>query len=214
VEESGATISSDAEVATSDHLASELSRMAENDSDLAKEVEARLRGAKVRFDGTSSTIETPPESRTPTPPQASSLSATPRPAKQEDEGMPAGHVSVVPARNGTTANPVRSATVGQARDQAWRREFAREQAENAAPVRRQRHSYVGKVVRALPFVLIFMFLVLRFDRTVSLFGALFGLTFGVLVVVALIVATSRVGRKTTSMPRDDTLRSSSRRRLP
>jgi hypothetical protein len=214
VEESGATISSEAEVATSDHLASELSKMAENDSDLAKEVDARLRGAKVRFDGTSPTIETQPESGTPTPQRASSPSDPARPASHERGRTPAGHASVAPARNGPTAHPVRSATADQARDQDWARELAREQAENAAPARRPRYAHAGKVVRAIPFVLIFMFLVLGFDRTVSLFGALFGLTFGVLVVVALIVATSRVGRKTTSMPRDDTLGSSSRRRLP
>lgn len=52
-------------------------------------------------------------------------------------------------------------------------------------------------------MLIVLFLMLGFDRTVSIIsgGVIIGL--GVLIVAGLVVATSRVGRKTTSMIRDD-----------
>lgn len=225
-EESGTSIGMDAEVASSDDLASELSKMAENDSELAKEVEARLRGAKVRFDGAAPTIEAQPEpdaepavagaaaaSREPIP----SLAGAARQARQGDWRTASTPASVARGRQTPAANPVHPVTSGkasgQARGQEWAEAFTREEAENAAPAPRRR-AYAGKVARALPFVLIVLFLVLGFDRTVSIISGAVITGVGVLIVIGLIIATSRVGRKTTSMPRGDQMRTGRKRRLP
>lgn len=173
IEERGSSIGADAEIPSSDDVAAELSKMADNDSELARDVDARLRGAKVRFDGASPTIEAQPEPPTSTP------------------SRPATPVTTVPTRD-----PVRPVTTHDAFREAVL-------VESAAPADRRRHPYAGKVARAIPFVLIVLFLVVGFDRTVSIISGGIIIGVGVLIVAGLIAATSRVGRKTTSMIRDD-----------
>lgn len=111
IEERGSSIGSDVEIPSSDDVAAELSKMAENDSELAKDVDARLRGAKVRFDGASPTIETQPgpepASSTPAPqvPAAGSNRAT-----QRDHGAAAYRtLAPIPALPGA-ARPARQGT--------------------------------------------------------------------------------------------------------
>lgn len=230
IEDSGSSISSDAEVASSDDLASELSKMAENDSDLAKEVEARLRGAKVRFDGTAPMIDAQPDlepaSSTPAPdvPEAGSrrdhgaaahrtvsrapipsLADAARPARQGDRRTARASEPANPARD-VKASPAGPVGTGPVRDPAPA------PAETAAPASRRRHPYAGKAVRAIPFALIVLFLVLGFDRTVSIISLGIIIGIGALIVTGLVVATSRVGRKTTSMLRDDQAGSGRERR--
>lgn len=200
IEENGSSISEDADVARSDDLASELSKMAENDSDLAKAVEARLRGAKVRFDGTSPTIETQsdPELDASTPYIPDAVSGGPTQQTGVRKPIPSLADAVPPVRQRdrrtATAPPLVTTTIDQTPDPP--------PAEITHMTRRRLNA--GKIVRAIPFVLIVLFLILGFDRTVSIIsvGVILGL--GVLIVAGLVAATSRVGRKTTSMFRDDT----------
>lgn len=227
VDERGSSIGSDVEIPSSDDVAVELSKMAENDSELAKDVDARLRGAKVRFDGAAPTIEAQPDPE----PEPVVPAAGPR----QDEGAAAPRTlapvpslpgAVRPARSGdrrmpATSGPARSVATPPASDSVHpvatrdvSGDAPREAVlvETAAPAGRRRHPYAGKVVRAIPFVLIVLFLVLGFDRPVSIIsgGIIIGL--GVLIVTGLVFATSRVGRKTTSMVRDDHTRMSQKRR--
>lgn len=61
----------------------------------------------------------------------------------------------------------------------------------------------GSIVRAIPFVLIVLFLVIGVNDPGALFGAVVLFVLGGLVLAGVLYASGRVGRKTTSMPRDD-----------
>ncbi len=195
VEASGSSISADAEVAAGDDLASELSQMTRNDSDLAKEVEARLRGAKVRFDGRAPVIESQPE-----PPASVAPAPSPPPAPSPSQGAATGALRqdqdrlaaepVAPGRSAPATQPVGSGVNDRSR---------------------ARPALVDNIIRALPFLLIAIFVVQGFSSTVTIIGGVVMVVIGMLTVIGLLGATSRVGRKTTSMVRDDP---SSRRRLP
>ncbi len=177
----------------SDDAASELARMAADDSPLAREVEAELAGAKVTFDGAAAVIQTDRVDVT-----------------HSADGAPvvAGHAPVV-----RETPAVESVAEPSTRPQpVWPTSRVAPVAPAGAmdtpvgPNEGQRPALGGldpaTVVRRVPFVLIGCF-VLGFGRSLPGFGGIIGVALVIGLIYVLIKVAAASSRKTTSMPRDE-----------
>lgn len=178
------TIGTPADRLASSDTADELASMATTDSELSRQIDAQLSGAKVTFEGATPAITSDPEATpaTPPPPTAREIAMErtrlARVAQQERDAAGAANASPQPAA------------------------FERIRARYRTPVlpggiRR------GTLLRALPFILIALFVVLGSNRAMTLLGILFGLAGGIVLLIVILNAATRTGRKTTHMPKDD-----------
>lgn len=194
------TIGTPSDQLGSEDTADELATMASTDSELSRQIDAQLSGAKVTFDGVTSTITPEPDA-----PPAAAPTATPA-------TQPAAVVQAdTPRQPAATAQTAAIERIRLAREE----QRSRDAAAGAQPGTSGRFparlrtpasspdSGLGKTVRIAPFVLIAMFILLGFDRMIAMFGVIFGIGAGLLLLVIILRQASRTGRKTTDMPKDD-----------
>lgn len=202
------TIGTASDGVASEDAADELATMANPDSELSRQIDAQLSGAKAMFDGATPAITSDPDeapthaapATVPVPAaargNASQTAATARPASQP--------APVTRATGESSAQAAAIERIRLAREEQRLRDAAVERVRTQHP--RRGVAQVGvptKVLRAAPFILIAMVMLLRFDRLMVLFGILFAIGAGLLLLVVLLNLTSRTGRKTGDMPRDD-----------
>lgn len=195
--------------------ADELATMATSDSELSRQIDAQLSGAKATFDGATPAITSDPDAA-PTP---SAPATVPVPAAARgNASQPAAT-----ARTASQPAPVTRATGERAAQAAAieRIRLAREEQrmrdatvsgtpsapmgtierlENRASWRERD---LGKIISVAPFILILIFILVGFNRVMALVGIAFAIGAGLLLVIVLLNLTSRTGRKTGDMPKDD-----------
>lgn len=191
------TIGTASDGVASEAAADELATMATSDSELSRQIDAQLSGAKATFDGATPAITSDPDAA-PTP---SAPATVPGPAAAR------GNASQSAAAARTASQPAQAAAIERirlAREEQRLRDAAVERVRTQHP--RRGGAQVGvptKVLRAAPFILILIFILLGFNRVMALVGIAFTIGAGLLLVVVLLNLTSRTGRKTGDMPRDD-----------
>jgi len=202
----GATIGTASDPLASAAAADELTRMAKTDSELSRQIDAELSGAKVTFDGATSTITPDPD--------ASPASATTSPPSTQPAATrpvnPRQSASTVQAAAQTAVQAAAIERIRLAREEQRDRDAAsatKAGAQSTVGRVRERASSAeiptGSILRLLPFILIALFVILGFDGVMTIFGAFFGIGAGLLFLFLILRLTTRTGRKTTDMPKEN-----------